>query len=241
MSVDIPRPPSLGLLLSESRVVSELGRYLLRGFDISGLPRGAGEPVLVLPGFGTSDAHTAPLRKALARLGYGVHGWDAGRNLGMRAALRDHLTQTLQRLQREHGKKVTVIGWSLGGVFAREMARHQPQLVRRVFTLGSPFNGHPEANNLVTLFGILNPQLRKPDLQAFRKRIVAPPVPCTAIYTRSDGIVSWHCCLENEGPLTENVEVRGSHFGLPLNPQVLRIIAERLASDRRVEQESDAA
>jgi pimeloyl-ACP methyl ester carboxylesterase len=224
------RAPSLRLLLSESRVIAEVGRYLLRGLDLGGLPRGHGEPVLVIPGLGTGDQHTQPLRKALARLGYDVHGWDAGRNLGMRAALKERLNATLRRLHRQHGQKVTLIGWSLGGVFAREMARHNPELVRRVFTLGSPFNGHPHANNLVTLFSLVTRTPKSVDLEGFRRRALPPPgVPCTAIYSRSDGIIAWRCCLEDEGPSTENVEVRGSHFGLPVNREVLRAIAERLA------------
>lgn len=228
------RAPSLRLLLSESRLVPEVGRYLLRGLDIRGLPPGQGEPILVIPGFGTGDPHTGPLRRALTRLGYTVYGWQSGFNLGMRPALKEQLTATLERLQREHGQKVTLIGWSLGGVFAREMARQQPQRVRRVFTLGSPFNGHPNANNLVTLFRLMNPKTPKePDLAAFRRRALPPPgVPCTAIYSRSDGIIAWRCCLEDDTPLTENVEVRGSHFGLPVNPAVVRVIAERLAGDR---------
>jgi len=225
---DVAAPP-LRLLLAEARVAPELARYVLRGFGTAGLPQGSG-PVLVIPGFGTSDWHTAPLRGALRRLGYHVSGWQAGRNLGMRRELKDQLGRQLQRLHDQHGRKVAIVGWSLGGVFAREMARHQPQLVRHVFTLGSPFNGHPNANNMVALFALMNPKAPKtPDLEGFRRRIAPPPVPCTAIYTKSDGIVAWRCSVENPAPNTENVEVRGSHFGLGLNPDVLRVIAERLA------------
>jgi hypothetical protein len=95
--------------------------------------------------------------------------------------------------------------------------------------LGSPFNGHPNANNLVKIFALMNPKSAKnPDLEGFRRRSLAPPVRCCAIYTKADGIVAWQCSVENASPTTENVEVRGSHFGLPLNPQVFRAIAERL-------------
>ncbi|AXQ30979.1 alpha/beta fold hydrolase [Solimonas sp. K1W22B-7] len=230
-SADVPSP-SLFLLLSELRVGAEMAQYFLRGLGERRLPRGHGEPVMVIPGFGASDANTAALRTALTRLGYEAVGWGCGRNMGMRAQVRDRLSQSLRSLHQERGRKVTLIGWSLGGVFAREMARHQPQLVRRVFTLGSPFNGHPNANNLVKLFALLNPKMRgAPDMDGFRRRIPAPPVPCTAIHTKSDGIVAWQCSVETEGAQIENVEVRGSHFGLPLNPQVLKVIAERMAKD----------
>ena len=125
---------------------------------------------------------------------------------------------------------VTLVGWSLGGVFAREMARHQPQLVRRVITLGSPINGHPDANNMVALFRLANRgKPVKTDLDGFARRIQPPPVPCTAIYTRSDGIVAWRASVEDAALNTENVEVRGSHMGLPFNSAVIRVIVERLA------------
>lgn len=224
--------PSLFLLLSELRIGAEVAQYFLRGLSVRGLPRGRGEPVMVIPGFGASDVNTAALRRALNQLGYEAVGWGCGRNMGMRPQVRDRLAQSLRSLCEERGQKVTLIGWSLGGVFAREMARHQPQCVRRVFTLGSPFNGHPNANNLVKLFGLMNPKMRgAPDLEGFRRRIPAPPVPCIAIHTKSDGIVAWQCSVETEGAQIENVEVRGTHFGLPINSQVLRVIAERMAAD----------
>lgn len=224
--------PSLFLLLSELRVGTELAQYLLLGLGERHLPRGHGEPVMVIPGFGASDRNTAALRTALTRLGYQACGWGCGRNMGMRTAIRDQLGQRLRALHDESDHKVTLIGWSLGGVFAREMARHQPQYVRRVFTLGSPFNGHPNANNLVKLFALMNPKMRgEPDMDGFRRRIPAPPVPCTAIHTKSDGIVAWQCSVETEGAQIENVEVRGSHFGLPVNREVLRVIAERMSAD----------
>ena len=118
---------------------------------------------------------------------------------------------------------------TLGGVFARELARAYPERVSQVFTLGSPINGDPEANNVTALFNLFNPRRPPPDRAAFEARIPAPPVPCTAIFTKQDGIVSWQCSQEEDGPLTDNVEVQGTHVGLPWNPQVLAAIAERLA------------
>ena len=144
-------------------------------------------------------------------------------------AVKSALTQRLQKLSAEHQSPVSLIGWSLGGVFVREMARHQPQLVRRVFTLGSPINGRPDANNMLALFRVAN--RGKPvnlDWEGFRKRCTPPPVPCVAIYSKSDGIVAWQCSMEDAAPNTECAEVRGSHFGLVVNRQVLRVIAERL-------------
>ena len=174
---------------------------------------------------------SSALRRALRRLGYAAYGWGLGTNLGMRPTVRNALTHRLQKLHAEHQAPVSLIGWSLGGVFAREMARHQPQLVRRVFTLGSPIGGRPDANNMLALFRIAN--RGKPvnlDWEGFKKRCTPPPVPVTAIYSKTDGIVAWQCCLETAAAHTECAEVRGSHFGLVVNRQVLRVIAQRLAT-----------
>lgn len=222
-------PPSKRLLLMELRAAAEYLRFKLNPRALDGLPRGDGHPVMIVPGFGTTDAATQSLRRALADLGYAAYGWGQGRNLGMNRRVRDGLAQRLQELHDRHHAKVSLIGWSLGGVFVRELARHQPQLVRRVFTLGSPINGHPNANNVMGLFKLMNrknpPKL---DWEGFQKRRLAPPVPCTAIHSKSDGIVHWECSLEEPAPNTDNVEVRGSHFGLGVNPAVIRAIAERL-------------
>ncbi|MFT4045961.1 MAG: alpha/beta fold hydrolase [Solimonas sp.] len=222
--------PAKALLLLEGRLGLELAALAFNfGRLLRELPRGRGQPVMVLPGFGMSDRAIAPLLTLLARLGYASHGWGQGRNLGMRRGVKDALAERLRALHARHGP-VTLVGWSLGGVFVREMARHQPQLVRRVITLGSPINGHPDANNMVTLFRLANRgQPVKVDLEGFARRIKPPPVPCTAIYTKTDGIVAWRASIEDEADHVENIEVHGSHLGLPFNTDVIRIIVERLA------------
>ncbi len=221
-------PPSIKLLLGESRAAWAYGRYLLRGLGHRQLPLGKGQPVLVVPGFGASDASTRPLRRALNKLGYNVYGWAQGTNLGMNSERKSLLVTQWQAINTRHGQPVALVGWGLGGVFARELARAFPDQVSQVFTLGSPINGDPEANNVSTLFNLFNPNRPPADRDAFNQRIAAPPVPCTAIFTREDGIVAWQCSQEEEGPMTENVEVQGTHVGLPWNPLVLAAIAERL-------------
>ena len=229
---DLPadiRAPAPHLLALELRVFAELPLFALRRLPLQRLPRGDGHPVMVVPGFGAGDFATRPLRRALAALGYTAYGWEQGLNLGMRPPIKAALAQRLERLSSKHAAPLSLIGWSLGGVFVREMARRQPGLVRRVFTLGSPIAGRPDANNMGTLFRIANAgKPVKLDWEGFRKRITPPPRPCVAIYTKTDGIVAWRCCLEPEAPNTENVEVRGSHFGLVFNRAVLRALAERL-------------
>jgi pimeloyl-ACP methyl ester carboxylesterase len=225
---DIKAPPA-HLLALEARVFAEIPLFLLRSLKTAGLPRGDGHAVMIVPGFGAGDLATLPLRRALRSLGYAAYGWEQGTNLGMRPSLKNALNQRLQKLSAEHQSPVSLIGWSLGGVFVREMARHQPHLVRRLFTLGSPINGRPDANNMLALFRLAN--RGKPvnlDWEGFRKRRIAPPVPCVSIYTKTDGIVAWQCAMEDAAANTECAEVRGSHFGLVVNHQVLRAIATRL-------------
>jgi len=223
-------PPEKWRLVLEGRAVAEYAQFLLSRRTLDRLPRGDGHPVMVVPGFGANDVATRTLRQVLERLGYSAYGWDQGRNWGMTRPIRDALGVRLETLHREYAAKVSLIGWSLGGVFVREMARHAPQHVRRVITLASPINGHPDANNFMPLFRWANRgRPVKLDWEGFQKRRVPPPVPCTAIYSRSDGVVAWRCSREEDAPNTENVEVSGSHFGLVHNPQVIRAIAERLA------------
>lgn len=226
--------PAAHLLLLESRVWAELGVLPLRMRRLRlELPRGDGHAVMVVPGFGAGDAATRPLRRVLEGLGYASYGWGMGVNLGMRPQIKTALGLLLHKLHERHGP-VSLIGWSLGGVFVREMARHQPEYVRQVFTLGSPINVRPDANNMMKLFRLMNGG--RPvnlDSEGFRRRIAPPPVPCTAIYSRTDGIVAWQCCREPEAANTESIEVRGSHMGLPYNTDVIRAIAERLTRAHR--------
>src|SRR3546814_10455694 len=150
------------------------------------LPRGNGQPLFIVPGFGTTDVATAPLRRLLNGRGYASVGWVLGRNLGMRSGVRDALNAQRRAVHAASGP-VTLVGWSLGGVFVREMARHQPQCVRRVITLGSPINRDPDANNMLPLVRLANGGKRpKTDLAGFARRIAPPPVPCTAIYTKRE-------------------------------------------------------
>ncbi len=222
--------PSARLMLSEARAPFEFVRFLMRASRQKDLPPGDGHAVMLIPGFGVSDVALKPLARAIDRLGYATYGWGEGVNLGMRREIRHNLVIRLRALNERHASAVSLIGWSLGGVFAREMARANPQLVRRVISLGSPINGHPAANNMMPLFRLAN--RGKPvneDLEGFNRRKIAPPVPCTAIYSRTDGVVAWQACLEEPAENTENLQVSASHFALPFNLDALACIAQRLA------------
>lgn len=225
---DSSAPPSRTLLLLELRAVFELGALFAIAPLLRLAPTGDGHPVLVLPGLAASDLSTRPLRAFLRDRGYRAHGWKLGRNYGPRLGVEAAMQRRLAELAGRYGRKVSLIGWSLGGVFAREMARRAPDEVRCVITLGSPFAGEPRASNAWRVYESLSGRAAGdwPGRETMKQ---PPPVPSTAIYSRSDGIVAWQGCLEREGPTSENVEVEGSHSGLGHNPAVLYVIADRLA------------
>jgi pimeloyl-ACP methyl ester carboxylesterase len=222
------RPPGLLELALEARAPFEYGAAIAAMPLLRRAPRGDGHPVLVLPGLGASDRSTAPLRRFLGELGYAAHAWQLGRNLGPSRGAIEHCLVRIHDLQRRSGRRVSLVGWSLGGIYARELAKRAPASVRCVITLGAPFAGHPRATNAWRAFELVNGRRHHaPEhLDALRQ---SPPVPTTSIWSRTDGIVAWRCSVEREGSHTENIEVDASHIGMGVHPAVLYAIADRLA------------
>jgi pimeloyl-ACP methyl ester carboxylesterase len=233
----LPRP-SLLHLVGEGRALFELGAFgaslpfLMQG------PKGDGHPVMVLPGFLASDVSTKPLRSFLNRRGYASYGWGLGRNLGTHIVggeqvLSDALLNRVIELSVIHDAKVSLIGWSLGGILSREIARIIPDCVRQVITLGSPFNGPSGSSQAVEgLFELINGNVSKSNPEVIQKMFLPPPVPSSALYSKSDGVAHWHACINHfvtEADQAENIQISGSHLGLGHNPQVVSIIADRLA------------
>lgn len=232
-NTDVRAPSALLALTELPRALVELGSLSIAGPMLARAPKGDGHPVLVLPGFVASDASTAVLRRYLTQLGYDAHAWELGRNLGPKAIGKEG-EKLVQRLRAVHGltgEKVSLVGWSLGGVMARLLARRAPDAVRQVITLGSPFAGSPKASNVWRAYEVLTGQkIDDAHTKSQLAEVAAPPpVPATAIYSREDGIVAWQNCLEPAGPESENIQVHGSHCGLGVNPSVLYAIADRLA------------
>jgi dienelactone hydrolase len=224
------RPPGLGLLLAEVRGIFEFNASLLLSPLLMRAPRGDGHSVLALPGFLASDLSMAPMRRYLSELGYDAHAWRMGRNTGgisrMRAALRDRLAE----IHASSGRKVSIVGWSLGGVYARDLALQAPEKVRYVVTLGSPFANDVRATNATRLYEALSGEAVE-DNSELRAAISGDlPVPTTSIYSRTDGIVNWRTCLLRPSATAENIEVHlASHVGLGVNPAALWAVADRLA------------
>jgi len=222
------RPPGLLKIALEWRAPWEYLASMLSQGWLTQLPQGDGHPVLLFPGFMASDASTAPLRRFLERKGYVAVGWGLGSNFGPRDGVLERCSALLRDLRRRHRRKVSLIGWSLGGIYARELAKQHARDVRQVITLGTPFTGHPKATNVWRLYEIVaGHRIGAPTLHAPLR--AAPPVPTTSIYSRTDGVVAWQCSLEKPGPTAENIEIEASHCGLGVNPLAWLAIADRLA------------
>ena len=225
--------PSAGLFLTEPvRGLVDLAALLVAAPWLATAPRGDGHGVLVLPGLLASDTSTLPLRGYLRWLGYDVRGWDLGRNRGPTEEVLAGLPRALLAHARRTGRPVSLVGWSLGGVYARELARRNAKHVRRVITLGSPFalTDPPRQSR------VHGPYQRLSHLHAdgarlpsFEQRARPIGVPSTSVFSRLDGIVSWPTCLEPETERHQNVEVRCSHLGFGVDPATLWLIADQLA------------
>ena len=223
------RPPSRLLMLGESRALWEAGASLAMWPWLKLAPRGDGHPVLVLPGLLASDTSTRLLRNYLESQGYEPHGWSLGRNLGPRAGIESGMVRRLHELSERHdGRKVSLVGWSLGGIYARVLAKHHPDVVRNVITLGSPLRGHIHSTNARHVYELVSGQASN-DPKRMSHAADVPRVPTTSIYSRSDGVVAWQSSLTRTSPLSENIEVRASHIGLGVHPAVLYAVADRLS------------
>ncbi len=230
--------PSSALLITEMpRALSELQALAHAAPLLQTLPRGDGHRVLVVPGFMGDDRSTAPLRWFLTCRRYRAMPWRLGRNLGPTDEIIDGLEEVLGRYAAIR-QRISIVGWSLGGIYARELARSHPDVVRSVITLGSPFQLHAGERDLTNASEAYDAAsaLHSPRASRFVPFEGRPsmPVPTTNIYTRADGVVPWESCLDIHGDCCENIEVPGSHAGLGHNPVVMAVIADRLARPDRI-------
>lgn len=221
-----------GLLLAEvPRASLELAAMSTVAPLLAANRRGDGHPVLVVPGLMHRDSNTVVLRAYLRWLNYSVSGWKLGTNLGSTESVVDGLRKRVASMAETSGERVTIIGWSLGGMYVHELARRAPGSVRQIVTLGSPIRmGGRHGRAASTAFDRMArlhmsaPLLARPWREAGSLR-----VPATSVYSRSDGIVPWQACRLSPGKHRENIEVLSSHLGLGHNPTVLHLLADRLA------------
>jgi pimeloyl-ACP methyl ester carboxylesterase len=228
------KPPSKLLLAAElPRAVYGALELVAVRRRLAGAPRGDGRPVLILPGLVNPDWANVVMRRYLNRLGYRARGWGLGPNLGRRSVGErgERLDKLVRDFHRETGEKVTLIGISLGGMMARLMAHRWPGEVREVITISSPFAGDPRATNVWRLFELLTGE-KVDDAQVRRNReLVAsePPVPTTAIWSASDGLVGGAICRSGA---CRSIEVRSGHLWVQMRAAVLLAVAQVLAGER---------
>jgi pimeloyl-ACP methyl ester carboxylesterase len=204
----------------------------MRWTSFEGLPTGPRHPVIIFPGLATDSRFTSPLARHCTRLGYSAHHWGRGWNRGPQGDPEAWLLELAEDVRdhvRNHGRTATLIGWSLGGVYAREIAKRIPRQVRQVITIGSPVAGTAQHTNVAWLYRLLSGRHAHVDRRRVRRLRDAPPVPTTSIYSRSDGVVAWRACRLPRAERTENIEVESSHLGLVFHPAVLAIVADRLS------------
>lgn len=227
-----PDAPPLWMTLLETRAAAEYASWRLATPILKRLPRGDKHPVLVLPGFTADDRSTQRLRMLLRKLGYRTYGWRLGANIGPTPQIVDGLRQRLDKIERDNdGRQISLVGWSLGGIFSRLLVHHEPERFRQIITLGSPIRMIPGDRSAVSALWESVSHLHD---ESFFEPMIDParpllPIPTTSIYTRTDGIVHWRHCLNQRGPMTQNIQVFGSHSGLGFNPAVGYAVADRLS------------
>lgn len=226
------KPPHPFWTLTEGRAILEFGAFSLFRRQMKSLPKGDGHPVLVLPGFMASDYSTRPMRRLFDDLGYQSYGWGLGRNVKFNESREREMSDLVERIYDDHDEKLSIVGWSLGGVFARELAKMHPDIVRLVISLGSPIKNDRRHSAPSRLFEAINGKQTKPEAEGrYRDLETAPPVPTTSILTKTDGVVSWRGSVQcpTKGEQTENIVVPASHVGLGVNPLVMVAVADRLS------------
>jgi pimeloyl-ACP methyl ester carboxylesterase len=233
MMIDALQAPHPSGMIREVRVLLELPRLLIRFPALARQPRGSGQPVLVLPGYGAGDGSTALLQGYLRFLGYHVRGWGRGRTHGEVQHLMPRVLKRLMSLARKSGQEVALVGWSLGGYLAREAARERPDLVQRVITLGTPVVGGPKYTVVARHFHRRGIDMDAMEAEIELRNQILLRMPVTAIYSRADAIVAWRACIDRNGSNVEHVEVRTTHLGFGFSAEVYKIIAQRLADHSR--------
>jgi pimeloyl-ACP methyl ester carboxylesterase len=212
--------------LNELRFGREPLRLAANALRLRSAPDGDNRSAVLFPGFQADDASMIPLRLFLRQHGHDAQGWGLGRNRGEVDGVLDDTIAVVERSADTSGRPVNVIGWSLGGVFAREIARERPDLVHRVVTFGTPLLG-PRYSVAAATYG----EAALIRIEALIAETTARPIqrPITAVYSRRDGVVDWRTCIDHSSPDVENIELTSSHIGLGIDPDLWSLIANRLA------------
>jgi pimeloyl-ACP methyl ester carboxylesterase len=224
------RAPERWVQMLEQGALFEFGALCAASPFLRSFGRGDHHPVLVMPGFLGDDTSTLLLRSFIRGWGYWAHGTRGGQNMGPTPKVLSTIDERLSKIHDRHGRKVTLVGWSAGGQYARHLARLHPEMVRQVITLATPLQLHPwDRSSLSFIVDRLESRFDA-DFRRLAEHQKGPlPVPSTSVYSRTDGVVRWQACLDIVDDHHENVEVHGSHSGMGFNPAALAVVADRLS------------
>tara|TARA_R110000751_G_scaffold307911_2_gene435212 strand:- start:21995 stop:22708 length:714 start_codon:yes stop_codon:yes gene_type:complete len=235
VTIDLSLPPqllkpSLFDIFREVRAPFEFASLALHAGALKKAPKGNGQPVMLVPGYLADDYSMRPLGTYLRYLGYKVYYTEMGRNMGKVNTDMMRLGDRVESLSQDlGGVKVTLIGWSLGGVLTREVARLFPDVVNEVITLGTPIIGGPKFTSVGKRYAKLNDiDLDQFELEVHQRNAIGLTQPVTSIYSKSDGVVGWQASVDIYNQHAINLEVTGSHMGLGVNPKVWLLIANVL-------------
>lgn len=225
------RPPGTRELLNELRLPLDVLRWLPQALRLR--RRRATHPrhVMLLPGFGASERSMSVLRVYLRRLGHEVVDWGLGRNTGRVGRLLPTLKLRVEQEVQAAGGPIVLVGWSLGGYVARELARDHPEWIRKVVTLGSPVVGGPRFTAVARWYKAQGLDLGRLENDVAQRYARPLRVPVTAVWSRRDGIVAWRACVDRWSPHVRDVEVSETHLGMGFAPAVLTVVADELERD----------
>ncbi|MEE4276887.1 MAG: alpha/beta hydrolase [Halieaceae bacterium] len=223
-----PQPVRFPDLRGEWRIAREAARLALRAPQLLSAPGGDGRSVLLIPGWQAPEASMAPLRRLLKFKGYDARHWGEGINRGNVEAYVDKLAPRVEALAKQAGKPVGLVGWSLGGVIAREIARSVPAAVHTVVTYGSPVVGGPSYTVASRSYSAADRERINAAI-AERERRLPIRTPIAAVFSRRDSIVSWPACIDRINPSVTHYEVDATHFSMGLDPSVWRVVLDQLA------------
>lgn len=220
--------PSLQHLLGNAALPRDLARTRAQAATLAGSIQGDGRQLLLIPGLLASEQRMEHMRTILIAAGYDVHGWGMGRNFGPRPDSLERIDSRVEEIRREKGGKVTLIGWSLGGLFAREYAKRAQDKVAGVITMGTPFSGDPRANHAWRLYQLVSgfPVDRPPFVC---EREAKPPVPTIALWSQRDGVILPECARGRAGERDRAIEVDCTHMGFAASPEGIAAVGKALA------------
>lgn len=224
--IEVPKTYQIAL---EILSVVDVAKLLFQIPRFSHHPKGTNRPLLVLPGYATDDSIAYPLRKYLNFISHRAEGWNMGVNDGNVPRMMSEFEKRLKEFYAIHKEKVNLVGWSLGGYVAREVARDNPDLVHKVVSIGSPLFGGPKYTSIAKVYA----ERQNIDLEELENEIderykVPLTMPLLSIYSKKDNIVSWQSCIDTFSPNATNIEMDATHLGLILNPDVYETVARFL-------------